>query len=417
VITRTLYSELAAHLGCKEISLLTGPRQSGKTTLMLLLKEELDRKKEPTLLLNMDVEWDRPHLESQAALIRKLELEFGKRQGFVFIDEIQRKDDAGRFLKGLFDLNLAHKFVVSGSGSLELKEKIHESLVGRKRLFELTTLTFDEFANHKTEYRYNGRLPAYFEVEKERANQLLMEYLNFGGYPRIVLEHAQQEKTRLIDEIFRSVIERDVAYLLKVEKTEAFANLIKVLAGQVGCMVNYKELSSTLGISFATLKKYCWYAQKIFLLTMIPPFSRNIRKEISQSPVAYFWDLGMRNFALGIFGKLASPADCGFLFQNLVFLMWSARSASGEARIHHWRTTDKAEVDFIIERGRTVIPVEVKFKHLKAIEIPRSLASFCQKYQPRDAYIVNLGLRSEASLNHTRVHFIPFWDLLDDRFC
>jgi predicted AAA+ superfamily ATPase len=416
VIARTLYGDLAAHLARKEISLITGPRQSGKTTLMLLLKEELDRKKEPSVLLNMDVEWDRPHLASQAALIRKLELEFGKRRGFVFIDEIQRKEDAGRFLKGLFDLNLPHKFVVTGSGSLELKEKIHESLVGRKRLFELSTLTFEEFADHKTDYRYTGRLPAYFDVEKERAHQLLMEYLNFGGYPRIVLEHEQQEKTRLIDEIFRSVIERDVAYLLKVEKTEAFASLIKVLAGQVGCMVNYKELSSTLGISFATVKKYAWYAQKIFLLTMISPFSRNVRKEISQSPIAYFWDLGMRNFALGVFGKVAFPVECGLLFQNLVFLMLAARGASSEASIHHWRTTDKAEVDFVIEKGRNLIPIEVKFKHLKAIEIPRPLTGFCQKYQPRDAYIVNLGFRSEATVNNTRVHFIPFWDLLDNSF-
>lgn len=416
MITRTLHRELRAHLAHKEISLITGPRQSGKTTLMLLLKEDLDRKKEPTLLLNMDVEWDRPHLESQAALIRKLELEFGKQRGFVFIDEIQRKEDAGRFLKGLYDLNLPHKFVVSGSGSLELKEKIHESLVGRKRLFELATLTFEEFANYKTEYRYTGRLPTYFDIEKERAHQLLMEYLNFGGYPRVVLEDKQHEKNRLMDEIFRSVIERDVAYLLKVEKTEAFANLIKVLAGQVGCMVNYKELSSTLGISFATVKKYCWYAQKIFLLTMTPPFARNLRKEITQSPTAYFSDLGMRNFALGIFGKVSSPAECGFLFQNLVFLTWAARSASSEASIHHWRTTDKAEVDFVIEKGRDIIPVEVKFKHLKTIEIPRSLASFCQKYQPRNAYIVNLGFESEVTLNHTRVRFIPFWDLLNDRF-
>jgi hypothetical protein len=360
----------------------------------------------------MDVERDRPHLESQAALIRKLELEWGKRRGFVFIDEIQRKEDAGRFLKGLYDLNLPHKLIVSGSGSLELKEKIHESLVGRKRLFELTTLTFSEFVNHKTEYRYTDNLSNYFEVEQERAHQLLMEYLNFGGYPRVALEQEEREKTRLIDEIFRSVIERDIAYLLKVEKTEAFRNLIKMLAGQIGNMVNYKELSSTLGISFATVKKYSWYAQKIYLLNLLMPFARNVRKEISQSPVAYFGDLGMRNYALGIFGNVTSPAECGFLFQNLVYLLLTCGDPSRRDRLHYWRTTDKAEVDFVIEKSRDLIPVEVKFKFLKGIEMPRSLVSFCQKYQPPHAYIINLGFKSETTLNHTRLHFLPFWELL-----
>jgi len=93
------------------------------------------------------------------------------------------------------------------------------------------------------------------------------------GVSRVVLEEKQDEKIRLIDEIYRSVLERDVAYLLRVEKTEAFSNLIKVLAGQIGNLINYKELSSTLGISFPTLKKYLWYARKIFLLDLVTPYS------------------------------------------------------------------------------------------------------------------------------------------------
>lgn len=96
---------------------------------MEMLKADLDNRGERTLFLNLDIEWDRPHFESQAALVNKIELELGRKRGFVFIDEIQRKDDAGLFLKGLYDLNLPYKFIISGSGSLELKEKIHESFV------------------------------------------------------------------------------------------------------------------------------------------------------------------------------------------------------------------------------------------------------------------------------------------------
>jgi predicted AAA+ superfamily ATPase len=411
MIKRHIYPSLVKHLSKKEISLITGPRQSGKTTLMLLLKAELDQQGEPTLFLNFDVEWDRVHLESQAALIRKLELELGKKGGFVFIDEIQRKEDAGLFLKGLYDLKMPYKFIVSGSGSLELKEKIHESLVGRKRLFELTTLTFEEFVDFKTGYRHSDNLQAFFNIEAEKAQQLLLEYMNFGGYPRVVLEDKRDEKVYTMDEIYRSILERDVAYLLKVEKTEAFSNLVKVVSGQIGNLVNYKELSSTLGISFPTLKKYLWYAQKIFLLDLITPYSRNVRKEISQSPVVYFRDLGMRNYPLGLFGNIVSSSEGGFLFQNFVFQALIAGVTTASTRVHFWRTKDKAEVAFVVEKGKKLIPVEVKYKALKDVEIPRALIHFCEQYSPDEAYVVNLNLKKKKRVGKTEIITIPYWEL------
>lgn len=412
MIKRSIYPSLVNHLSRKEICLITGPRQSGKTTLMLLLKGEVDQKTQPSLFLNFDVEWDRVHLESQATLIRKAELELGKKGGFIFIDEIQRKEDAGLFLKGLYDLNLPYKLIVSGSGSLELKEKIHESLVGRKRFFELTTLSFEEFVDFKTGYKYSDNLQAFFEVEREKAQHLLLEYMDFGGYPRVVLEEKRDEKVQAVDEIYRSVLERDVAYLLKVEKTEAFSNLIKVMAGQIGNLINYKELSSTLGISFQTLKKYLWYAQKIFLLDLVTPYSRNVRKEISQSPVVYFRDLGLRNYPLGLFGSLESSSDCGFLFQNLIFQMLTHGTPLGSSRVHFWRTKDKAEVDFVVEQGKNLTPVEVKYKPMKDIEIPRALIHFCEQYGPDKAYIVNLTLKKKRRVGKTDVIAIPYWELL-----
>ncbi|MGD8659213.1 MAG: ATP-binding protein [Desulfobacterales bacterium] len=291
MIKRKLFTELIDHLSHKEMSLIIGPRQAGKTTLMEMLKANLDNSNQRTLFLNLDIEWDRPHFENQAALLRKIELEMGRQRGYVFIDEIQRKADAGLFLKGLFDLKLPYKFIISGSGSLELKQKIDESLVGRKRLFELSTITFEEFLNHRTDYRYDDNLADYLEIEPDRARQLLSEYMTFGGYPRVIMVPEELEKRRIIDEIYRSVLEKDIAYLLKLDKPDAFSALIKLLASQIGQLMNYSELASTLNVSFPTVKKYLWYAQKIFLVDLIAPYVRNVRKEISKSPVPYFWDL------------------------------------------------------------------------------------------------------------------------------
>ncbi|MCX7995816.1 MAG: ATP-binding protein [candidate division WOR-3 bacterium] len=408
MIKRYLLNELRKHLHSKEISFIIGPRQAGKTTLMMQLQDELRKEGERTLFLNLDIETDKIFFTSQMKLLKKIELEIGKGKGFVFIDEIQRKEDAGVFLKGIYDMNTPYKFIVSGSGSVELKERIHESLAGRKRVFELYTLSFDEFVDFKTDYKYSGNLFRFYSLEVERLLEFLEEYINFGGYPRVVLESELNEKRNLIGEIFQSYIERDITYLLRVHKPEAFSNLVRLLAGQIGRLVNYTELSSTLGISVNTIKEYLWYLEKTFIIRRINPFFRNVRKEITKSPIYYFGDLGMRNFATGSFGTLTDP---GFLFQNFIYNTIYEQIKGSSSKICFWRTKDKAEVDFVIDSGRYVYPVEVKYKQITQPEIPRALKNFIEKYKPTKAFVVNLTFKKRVKLNKTTVHLLPFYEI------
>ena len=156
MIERTIYPELLAHLAAKEITVLIGARQVGKTTLTKKLKAAADRDGVRTLYLNLDITTDARYLDTQAMLLQKIRLEFGTEYGIVFIDEIQRRKNAGRFLKGLYDQDLPIKFVVTGSGSLELKAAVAESLVGRKRVFPIHPLSFVEFFHHKTDQQVLG---------------------------------------------------------------------------------------------------------------------------------------------------------------------------------------------------------------------------------------------------------------------
>ena len=404
MIKRELLKDLKDHLSQKEISLIIGPRQAGKTTLMLLLKDYLEKKGEKVVFLNLDVEADSQFFASQLTLIKKIQLEIGRQKGYVFIDEIQRKENAGLFLKGIFDLNLPYKFIVSGSGSLELKEKIHESLVGRKRIFELSTLSFQEFVNFKTNYKYEDKLRDFFALEKEKAAQLLEEFLNFGGYPRVVLAETVKEKLKILEEIYQSYLEKDISYLLKIEKTEAFSKLVRLLASQIGSLVNYSELSSTLGISLKTVKDYLWYLEKTFVIQKVTPHFKNLRSEISKSPVYYFYDLGLRNYALG-------GVSNGFLFQNFVFNLFWEKAKRSFAKIHFWRTKDGAEVDFVVDFHGKLLPVEVKYQELKEPKIGRSLKSFIRRYQPGRAIVVNLKLEEEVLFEQTKVDFLTFSSL------
>jgi len=307
-------------------------------------------------------------------------------------------------------MDLPYKFIVSGSGSVELKEKIHESLVGRKRLFNLSTLSFEEFINFKTGCRYEDRLTDFFSVETERVYDLLEEYMNFGGYPRIVLEEKLDEKLSLINEIYQSYVERDISYLLKIRKTEEFSNLVKIMAAQLGSLVNYSELTSKVGISLKTLKEYLWYLEKTFILERITPYFKNVRKEITKSPIFYFYDLGLRNFAYGNFGSLQ---DKGFVFQNFVFNVLKEKIRLSSSKICFWRTKDKAEIDFVVDIEKKPLPVEVKYKKLTTTKIPRSLRSFIERYKPEEALIVNLALDETIVLNRTKINIIPFYKILE----
>jgi len=410
IIKRKIFNEIKAHLDKKEISLIVGPRQVGKTTIMNEIKKYLEGQGNKFVFLSLDYESDSAFFNSQEDLLKKIELTLGKEKGFVFIDEIQRKENAGVFLKGIYDLGLPYKFIVSGSGSLELKEKINESLAGRKRDFIMGPVSFEEFVDFKTEYRYEGRLKDFFEIEKQKTFNLLKEYMNFGGYPRVILEETEDEKRNVIDQIFRSCIEKDIAYLLKLDRIDAFVLMIKILASQTGQLINYSSLATQTGLSVQSLKKYLWYAEKVFIVRTVQPFFTNKQKEIIKSPVVYFIDLGLRNFALNMFGRTENNEQLGLIFQNFIYNRMVTETKDSLKSINFWRTKEGAEVDFIIRDGLSVLPIEVKFSNLLKPEISRSFRSFINEYKPKEAKIINLSFNNVEDVGSTKVKFIPYYE-------
>jgi uncharacterized protein len=414
MIKRKKLKELKAHLHNKEITLLAGARQAGKTTLLCLLEGELKQSGQKSVFFNLDIEVDNIHFKSQEGLLKKIRLETGE-SGFVFIDEIQRKESAGLFLKGLYDQNLPYKFIVSGSGSLELKEKIHESLAGRKRLIQLSTVSFEEFVNFRTHYQYENKLNDFFRIESEKTALLLDEYLNFGGYPQVILADRLEEKIKVINEIYQSYLEKDMRFLLGVKKTEALTDLFRLISDQTGSLTNVSELASTLKVSAATVNNYLWYFQKTYIIKKLAPFHTNMRKEITKAPIFHFSDLGLKNFGAGDFGNISGRRS-GHLFENFIFNILTDKLEYSASVVNFWRTKDKAEVDFIVKSGRSTTPIEVKYRRLSRPEISRSLHSFISAYQPDKAFVINLDYENEKNIGKTKVCFVPFYELIVSDF-
>jgi len=411
IIKRQILSHIERHLAEPEITVLVGARQVGKTTLLRHIEEKLRQKGEKTIFFNLDVEADMEFFSSQQKLINKLRFEFGSQKAYVFIDEIQRKPDAGLFLKGLYDLRLPYKFVVSGSGSLDLKAKVHESLAGRKRLFVLHPVSLLEFIDYRTDYKYSDRLTDFLKINQTEAENLLIEYLNFGGYPKVILLETLEEKMQYLTELFDAYFIKDLEYFLGYKAQHLYPEMFRYLAHHQGKILNYNKLAQHLNLSIYKTKQLIWYARQTFVISLLPPYHRNFAKELKLSPVVYFEDLGLANFSKGQLGKLFSHQDLAFQFQNLVHNLLIDYCKKHNYTLHYWRTSDGSEIDFVIDKFTDVVPVEIKFRQMSRPSLTKAFHSFIRRYKPSTGYLINFNLAAEIRINSTTVKLLPWYEI------
>jgi len=281
-----------------EILLFIGPRQAGKTTILKQLQTHLAENNEKVYFLNLE---DPDYLdllnESPKNLFKIFTVDLSRRT-FILIDEIQYLKNPSNFLKYFYDEYAGKiKILVSGSSAFYLDKKFEDSLAGRKKIFYVRTLSFEEFLRFKNENDLakivsESKAPAL--QEKEKISFYFREYLIYGGYPRAVLAPIE-EKTDILREIAYSYIKKDI-YEANVRQDEIFYKLLKILASQIGNLVNASELALTLGVSKTTIDNYLYIMRKSFHLHLVSPFYKNMRKELTKMPKVYFADLGLRNF-------------------------------------------------------------------------------------------------------------------------
>lgn len=362
MITRTITQNLIADCDNKKAIVVIGPRQVGKTTL---IQKIVEGKK--TLFLNGDDPQTRLQLATaNSQFLLQLVTDYDT----IVIDEAQRIENVGVVVKMLIDVKLNKQFILTGSSSLDLGNKINEPLTGRKWEHQLFPLSWSEIKNH---YSFAN---AYARLE---------EFLIYGMYPEVVTEANKQK--RLL-QLSGSYLYQDILELVNIKKPDLLMKLLNALALQLGGEVSYNELAKILGVDRMTVINYIDLLEKVYVIFRLHPFSTNQRNEITAKPKIYFYDNGIRNAIIGQFNPLQSRQDVGALFENF-FISEKMKQLNYKGfygKTHYWRNMQQAEIDFIEINEGEILAYEIKYNPNKKVNFTKS---FTEKYHPKETLVVN----------------------------
>ncbi len=370
-IKRNLQEKINKYLSSPEIIAIVGPRQAGKTTLLLHLLKNLKN----TSYLSFE---DQNILNLFETAPDDFIKAYVKKNKYLFIDEFHYAKNGGKILKYIFDTEKT-KIIISGSSSIDLTVKTIKYLVGRIFVFSLFPFDFSEFLSakdsaaweiyQKYKKRLNFQNPQTIKISPAGQQKLLKlydEYLVFGGYPRVVLAEDYETKKEILKNIYNTYFLREVRDILGLIDDYKLNRLLKALALQIGRLVEYNELSRLSGFSYLSIKKYLNFLEKTYICAFVKPFFQNKRIEIVKNPKVYFFDPGLRNAVIDDFRFLEQRPEKGELLENGL----AAEAIKKEIKLNFWRTKRGQEIDFVFSFGDgQTIAVEAK-NFLKSLKSP-----------------------------------------------
>lgn len=341
---RLLYYELVKYLNHKNALLITGMRQVGKTTLMRQIYEEV---KEPKLWFDFDNPLDQKIFEDEDyKVIYKRLNDMGKKTGklSVFIDEIQNFPEITKVIKYLIDHHSV-KFYLTGSSSFYLKSLFPESLSGRKFLYELPPLNFQEYLYFKNKLSLK-EVQKFTLEDSYKKNSIFIhkareaeygDFLNFGGFPEVVTTGDKDSKVLVLKNIFSSFFEKDIKILSDYSDIRELRDMILLLVPRVGSMLDVTRLSSELGIDRVKIYRFLEFLQGTFFIRLLPRFSNSIDRAVAGGKKVYFTDTGLLN----VIGKVNEAQ----VFENAVI-----NQLSGYGKVSFYNKRNTAEIDAILDK-------------------------------------------------------------------
>ncbi|CAN5380976.1 ATP-binding protein [soil metagenome] len=327
---------------------ITGPRQSGKTTLA---KQHFPSKP----YFNLEDPSQRAQLEDDP---KGIILSLGD-NGAIF-DEVQHFPNLLSYLQVETDQRqIKGQFVITGSYNLALMASVTQSLAGRVGLLELLPMSTQELSSAKIQLSTDERL-------------------YYGGLPRIFRDNINP--TLVYKNYVKTYLERDMRNLIKVKDLMQFQRFIQLCASRIGSEFIAANMANELGISYHTVQSWLSVLEASYVVFRLQPYFENFGKRIIKSPKLYFTDVGLASYLLGIenIQQIGRDPLKGSLFENLVILDFYKQllNQGKEARIYFYRDRSQYEVDLIWQYGHNLIPIEIKYSQTYKKEFTKNLNYF-----------------------------------------
>lgn len=348
MIERTLANKLKKAATQYPVLSITGPRQSGKTTL--------------TRMVFHDYEYvSLEDLENRSFAKEDPRGFLGQFKDNVILDEVQRTPALFSYIQTIVDgEDRPGRFILTGSQNFLLLNSVSQSLAGRCAIFHLLPFSLDEL--RKTPSFPPGEIGFHLPDEPKAPDEELNSYLFKGLYPRIHDKNLDPQDW--LRNYYQTYIERDVRSLINVGDLETFRRFTSLCAGRSGQLLNYSALASDCGITHTTARRWLSVLEASFLVVLLKPHYQNFRKRLVKSPKLYFLDTGLLCLLLRIHKAedLSFHAARGAIFESFVLSELIKRKYHSDMNVDFsfWRDSSGHEVDCIIEYGNNIVPVEIK---------------------------------------------------------
>jgi len=396
---------------------IIGPRRAGKTYLMFLTMKELTRKvpKEAVIYLNLE---DRRLLPLRGdcfndlvAFIHQEGLMEGHGKVYLFLDEVQRVDGWERYIRSIHDEFKGRiKIFVSGSSAHLLGKECSRLLTGRHVTTQVFPLSFNEYLAFQGMDCGKGTRT---EKEETLIKRHLKDYLLHGGFPEVVL--APGDKDLLISQLFSDIVARDILSRTDVRNKVAIDEFARFLGANVSNLLSFGKMaryfkSRGLKVSVPTLIRYFEHMKDAFLFFDHTIFSYSVRDRMQYPRKIYCVDTGL--------ARTANPGPdegWGPLCENAVAVDMLRRNE----RVNYWKARNGEEVDFILQRGKAILPVQVCYDldrfGTKERET-KALVRCMEEFKVKDCIVVNFDHEGKESIDGKRIAYVPLWKFLMGQF-
>lgn len=347
---RQIFPKLEAELNTKEATVITGMRRVGKTTALIHLYDLISSKNKAIFDFENPLHRKVFELDNYDAVWNNLK-QFGvtnKAKAYLFLDEVQNLPEVSKVVKYLYD-HFDIKFFLTGSSSFYLRNLFPESLAGRKIIFEIFPLNFAEFLVFRQVKREVGesfmqKVQEKNKIAYEKLIPYYNEFIEFGGFPSVVLEEDPGRKKTILSEIFTSYFEKDAKNLADFRNMSKLRDLILLLIPRIGSRIEIGKLANDLSVSRETIYNYLAFLEQTYFISLLPRYSLSIDRQAAGSKKLFLCDLGIAN----VLGRISE----GQSFEQSIF-----QNLRSNHKLNFYSKEGASEIDFIVDEK---VALEVK---------------------------------------------------------